>query len=105
LNIKKLLKKLGFLLTGIRADPDYFTYAVATLVAKAGSKLSLAKLSFAFTFFERILQKQSAVSQPSKSITFSECRKLITPKLIKNGGGAGNRPQVHNGYYEMFLLL
>ena len=42
------------LLTGARASPDKITYAIATLVAGANSKLSLAKLSFAFTFFERI---------------------------------------------------
>ncbi len=70
---------LGFLLTGIRANPDYFSYAVATFVAKAGSKLSLAKLSFAFTILNGYCEVQSAVSQPSKSITFNECRKLFTP--------------------------
>lgn len=33
-------------------NPDNFTYAKATLVAGANSKLSFAKLSFAFTFFK-----------------------------------------------------
>jgi hypothetical protein len=65
------------LLTGARASPDYFIYAKATFVAGVSSKLSLAKLSFAFTFFERMSRGLILRRRASRGRQFLNRAKLI----------------------------
>ena len=68
----------------IHQNPDNITYAKATFVAGANSILSLAKLSFAFTFFERMpVCTDRQFLNRAKSFSLMSVKSCVTPIRLK----------------------